>query len=192
MPRHIRQARTLRPVRLPRSLPTHFLRLAEAQLAEGCETCGLLLGHADPALSVTHLVLPPQSGTPFSCHAQGEEKVLEYQLQHGLITLGWIHTHPTQTCFLSSLDLHTQASYQALLPESIAVVCAPQHQPSVGVYRLTQPQGLQFVLQCKDQEPFHPHAWDGDESLYVDVSDIDAQVHWDSTAPLAIVDWRTI
>jgi hypothetical protein len=28
--------------------------------------------------------------------------------RHDLITLGWIHTHPSQKCFLSSIDLHTQ------------------------------------------------------------------------------------
>ena len=34
-----------------------------------------------------------------------------------LLTLGWIHTHPTQTCFLSSVDLHTHCGYQSLLDE---------------------------------------------------------------------------
>lgn len=179
-----RQTRgTLRPVRLPRSLPTIFLACAEAQLAADMETCGLLLGHADSVLCVTHLLIPPQNGTSVSCYAEGEEQVLAYQMEHDLITLGWIHTHPTQTCFLSSLDLHTQASYQALLPEAIAVVCAPLHEPSVGVYRLTQPSGLQYVLQCTDKEPFHPH--EKEASLYME-----PHVHWDRAASLTVVDQR--
>ena len=39
----------------------------------------------------------------------------------------WFQTHPTQTAFLSSVDLHTHCSYQLMLPEAIAIVCAPKH-----------------------------------------------------------------
>ncbi|WFD20766.1 ubiquitinyl hydrolase 1 [Malassezia caprae] len=173
----------LRPVHLPHSLPATFLECAEKQLAADTETCGLLLGHVGSVLCVTHLLLPPQNGTSVSCHAEGEEQVLAYQMEHDLVTLGWIHTHPTQTCFLSSLDLHTQASYQALLPEAVAVVCAPLHEPSVGVYRLTQPSGLQYVLQCTDKQPFHPH--EKEASLY-----LEPHVYWDRAAPLTVVDQR--
>ncbi len=35
------------------------------------------------------------------------------QDRRALYPLGWIHTHPTQTCFLSSVDVHTQCGYQA-------------------------------------------------------------------------------
>ena len=35
-----------------------------------------------------------------------------YQDRHSLLILGWIHTHPTQTVFMSSVDLHTHCSYQ--------------------------------------------------------------------------------
>lgn len=173
----------LRPVHVPHSLPATFLECAQAQLAADEETCGWLLGRADAALCVTHLVLPPQSGTPYSCQADGEAQVLAYQMEHNLLTLGWIHTHPSQTSFLSSLDLHTQASYQALLPEAIAVVCAPKHHPSLGVYRLTQPEGLHHVLHCTDEAPFHPHT----EAipLYTDT-----HVHWDRAAQITVVDLR--
>ena len=47
--------------------------------------------------------------------------------QANLITFGWIHTHPSQTAFLSSVDLHTQYSYQLMMPEAIAIVCSPSH-----------------------------------------------------------------
>ena len=123
--------------------------------------------------------------------AYGEEQLLAYQIQHDLLTIGWIHTHPTQTCFLSSLDLHTHSGYQALLPEAVAVVCAPREQPSVGVFRLTQPPGLQYILQCKDPEPFHAHA-DQDATstpLYTDATH--GHVVWKEQAPLTIEDWRS-
>ena len=35
-------------------------------------------------------------------------------------------THPTQTAFLSSVDLHTHCSYQLMMPEAIAIVCSPR------------------------------------------------------------------
>ena len=35
-----------------------------------------------------------------------------------MMTLGWIHTHPSQSCFLSSVDLHTHCGYQSILDEA--------------------------------------------------------------------------
>lgn len=50
----------------------------------------------------------------------------------GIITLGWVHTHPRQTCFLSSVDLHTHCGYQSMLEEAVAVVLAPTVRGSPG------------------------------------------------------------
>jgi hypothetical protein len=44
--------------------------------------------------------------------ALNEEDIFEAQDSRGLYPLGWIHTHPTQTCFLSSVDVHTHCGYQ--------------------------------------------------------------------------------
>lgn len=160
----------MRRLCVPRSVVPRFLALAEHQSARGRETCALLMGREHRGvLHVTDLVAPPQTGEPDSCLAEGEELLVGYQEEHGLLTLGWIHTHPSQSCFLSSLDLHTQAAYQALLPEAIAIVCALQHSPSVGIFRLTRPEGLRCVLQCRDPAPFHPHgSGDDDPAMYTD------------------------
>lgn len=40
----------------------------------------------------------------------------------------FLQTHPSQTAFLSSVDLHTHCSYQVMMPEAIAIVCAPKYQ----------------------------------------------------------------
>lgn len=48
------------------------------------------------------------------------------QDKRSLFPLGWVHTHPTQSCFLSSIDIHTQCGYQSMLDESIAIVMAPR------------------------------------------------------------------
>ena len=41
-----------------------------------------------------------------------EEEIFEVQDSRALYPLGWIHTHPTQTCFLSSVDVHTHCGFQ--------------------------------------------------------------------------------
>lgn len=73
--------------------------------------------------------------------------------------------HPRQSCFLSSLDLHTHFSYQVTLAEAVAIVCAPHKTPrcahfsqigsslpilahSIGVFRLTDPQGITLIGNC--------------------------------------------
>ena len=66
-------------------------------------------------------------------------------------------THPTQTAFLSSVDLHTHCSYQMMLPESIAIVCSPKFQET-GFFRLTD-HGLEEISSCR-QKGFHPHSKD--------------------------------
>ncbi|XP_061204169.1 STAM-binding protein isoform X2 [Neopsephotus bourkii] len=66
-------------------------------------------------------------------------------------------THPTQTAFLSSVDLHTHCSYQMMLPESIAIVCSPKYQET-GFFKLTE-HGLDEISSCR-QKGFHPHSKD--------------------------------
>ncbi|KAJ7450735.1 hypothetical protein B0H11DRAFT_2077011 [Mycena galericulata] len=65
-----------------------------------------------------------------------------------------IHTHPSQSCFTSSVDLHTHASFQRMLPESFAVVCAPESEPRFGIFRFTDPPELQAVLECPAKQAF--------------------------------------
>lgn len=184
----------LRMMRISRALVAQFLELARPESERGVEACALLLGREEAGeLVVTELLFPPQSGTDVSCTAAGEERVVEHQLAKSLVTLGWVHTHPTQSCFLSSLDLHTQAAYQALLPEAVAVVCALEHEPSLGVFRLTNPPGLQYVLQCKHRDLFHPHAQGESElPLYTDVATDAAfgHVRLDDGAPVEVCDLR--
>ena len=89
-----------------------------------------------------------------------------------LMILGWIHTHPSQTCFMSSRDLHTHAGYQMMLSESIAIVCAPSkgdvsHGGEWNIFRLTDPPGKMAILECHKPGVFHPHDV---EYLYTDAN----------------------
>lgn len=121
-------AGSLRPVIVPTNTMVKFLQLASRNTLNNVETCGILAGRlAKNQLLITHVVVPKQKGTSDSCTTMNEEDIFHYQDQHNLITLGWIHTHPSQTAFLSSVDLHTHCSYQIMLEEAIAIVCSPKY-----------------------------------------------------------------
>ena len=105
-------------------------------------------------IRVTHLLIPPQAGTFNTVEMLEDQIVANALLGKDLLVVGWIHTHPTQTAFLSSIDVHTQYSYQALLKEAVAVVCAPSY-GVVKWLRLTE-AGMRVVAGC-DMSGFHEH-----------------------------------
>ncbi|KRZ90378.1 DNA repair protein complementing XP-C cells -like protein, partial [Trichinella sp. T8] len=147
----------LQPVIIPKNLVFRFLDAAALNTAQEIETCGILSGKLiQSSFVVTHVIVPKQSGTSNSCVAHHEEEMFTIQDDLGLITLGWIHTHPTQSAFLSSVDLHTHCSYQLLFPEAVAIVCAPKYN-EIGVFMLTSPYGLKVIANCK-RTGFHPHS----------------------------------
>ncbi|KAJ1960634.1 hypothetical protein IWQ62_004153 [Dispira parvispora] len=148
----------LRRIHVPFDLLGKFLSKARKNTDRNLETCGVLCGYLrHDEFYLTTLLIPKQTATSDTCTTTNEEEIVEYQIEKDLITLGWIHTHPTQTCFMSSLDIHTHFSYQQMLPEAIAIVCAPQHSPSYGIFRLTDPPGMKVINMCRDKRPFHPH-----------------------------------
>jgi STAM-binding protein len=64
--------------------------------------------------------------------------------------------HAVQTCFLSSVDIHTQCGYQTMLEEAVAIVMAPtDSRKKCGIFRLTTPEGLGHVQRCS-YRGFHP------------------------------------
>ncbi|KAK5942772.1 hypothetical protein PMZ80_005338 [Knufia obscura] len=161
----------LRTLFLPSTLRTTFLRLAHKNTMKNLETCGFLAGTLRAnALFISALVIPKQTSTSDTCEMTDESELFDYVDQHDLMTLGWIHTHPTQTCFMSSRDLHTHSGYQMMLAESVAIVCAPSKGDTSyggdwGVYRLTDPPGKMAILQCEKPGIFHPHDVD---NVYTD------------------------
>lgn len=156
----------LRTVFLPPDLRHRFVRIAAANTARNLETCGILCGTLiSNALFISRLVIPEQISTSDTCETVNEGELFDYVDSEDLLMLGWIHTHPTQTCFMSSRDLHTHGGYQTMLPESIAIVCAPSKTPDWGVFRLTDPPGLKSVLTCKQTGLFHPHE---ERNMYTD------------------------
>ncbi|KAI1131473.1 hypothetical protein F5Y10DRAFT_233733 [Nemania abortiva] len=158
---YLENGEPIRPVFLPSQLRRRFLEIASENTRRGLEMCGILCGTAvNNALFVRCLLIPEQKCTSDTCETENEGSMLQYCVEEDLLMLGWIHTHPTQTCFMSSRDLHTQSGYQVMLPESIAIVCAPRFEPSYGIFRLTNPPGLTHVLECKQSSTFHAHSVD--------------------------------
>lgn len=121
----------LRTVFLPLTLRKKFLAHVQPNTTRNLETCGMLCGTLiSNALFISKVVIPEQKSTSDTCDTENESALFDYCAAEDLMVLGWIHTHPTQTCFMSSRDLHTHAGYQVMMPESIAIVCAPSRNPS--------------------------------------------------------------
>lgn len=121
----------IRSIFLPKKLRATFLDIASHNTRRGLEMCGILCGTpVNNALFVRCLIIPDQKCTSDTCETENESAIFDFCAGEDLMVLGWIHTHPTQTCFMSSRDLHTHAGYQVMMPESIAIVCAPKFTPS--------------------------------------------------------------
>jgi len=142
-------------VHLSPMLPMQFLQIALGNTRINKETCGILCGRLESGrYLVTCLLIPQQNGTSNSCETTDEGEILDFMIEKDLISLGWIHTHPSQSCFMSSVDLHTHLSYQLMLPEAVAIVISVKDNV-VGYFQLTA-NGLQIIKTCT-LRGFHPH-----------------------------------
>ncbi|KAK4350030.1 hypothetical protein RND71_029343 [Anisodus tanguticus] len=165
-----------------------FMKLAKSNTNKNLETCGVLAGSLkNRRFYVTALIIPKQESTSDSCQTTNEEEIFEVQDKQSLFPLGWIHTHPTQSCFMSSIDVHTQYSYQIMLPEAIAIVMAPRDSSRKhGIFRLTNPGGMTVIRQCP-RRGFHPHDPPPDGSpIYKQCTD----VYMDSNLKFDVIDLR--
>ncbi|XP_031398395.1 AMSH-like ubiquitin thioesterase 3 [Punica granatum] len=173
---------------VPVNMMEDFLRLARANTAKNLETCGVLAGSLkNRVFHITTLIIPKQESTSDSCQTLNEEEIFEIQDRLSLFPLGWIHTHPSQTCFMSSVDLHTHYSYQIMLPEAVAIVMAPTDTSSPhGIFHLSDPSGVNVIRNCQERG-FHPHEEASDGSpIYEHCS----HVYMNSKLKFEIVDLR--
>ncbi|XP_075735370.1 STAM-binding protein isoform X2 [Rhipicephalus microplus] len=86
-------AQGLRTVVLPGSLVSKFLHIARQNTEKNIETCAIMAGKlAKNQLSISHLLVPRQSGTADDCCTESEELVIGFQDELGLDTIGWIHS----------------------------------------------------------------------------------------------------
>lgn len=179
----------LRPLLIPASLVATFLELATPNTRRSIETCGVIAGRLSrDQFTLTHLIVPKQEGTADTCAMVAEEEILEVQDRLDLLTLGWIHTHPTQACFLSSVDLHTHFPYQLMMAEAVAIVVAPTQSPNFGVFRLTDPPGLGIIAECPARG-FHPHSNDQGD-IYRAISGPTSHAQFSPSLALQVIDLR--
>ena len=151
----------------------------------------MLVGEIVQGQLVTdRLLVPQQSGTSDTCATTNEDEVWEYCSSRSLCTFGWVHTHPSQTCFLSSVDLHTHCGYQSMLDEAVAIVLSPSHSPSQGTFRLSHPNppGLREVQRCRKQG-FHPDHQRNGQAPGNGVYEESTHVRW-TASPIQVIDLR--
>ncbi|KAL8142398.1 hypothetical protein V2J09_015430 [Rumex salicifolius] len=155
----------LNDLHIPAQLMENFRDLARENTDKDMETCGVLGAYLKGGvLYAVTLVIPKQESTSSSCQASSEEEIFTVLNERSLLPVGWIHTHPSQSCFMSSIDLHTQYSYQVMVPEAIAIVVAPTDKSrSDGIFRISDPSGMAILKDCQESG-FHPHEEPSDGS----------------------------
>ena len=93
----------------------------------------------------------PQSGTGVSVEAVDpvfQTKMMDMLKQTGRheTVVGWYHSHPGFGCWLSSVDINTQQSFEQLTPRAVAVVVDPiqsvKGKVVIDAFRLINPQTL--------------------------------------------------
>ncbi|KAI5813646.1 JAB1/Mov34/MPN/PAD-1 ubiquitin protease-domain-containing protein [Pyronema omphalodes] len=119
------------------------------------EVMGLMLGEFvdDYTVRVVDVFAMPQSGTGVSVEAVDsvfQQKMMEMLKQTGRpeTVVGWYHSHPGFGCWLSSVDINTQQSFEQLNSRAVAVVIDPiqsvKGKVVIDAFRLINPQS--YVL----------------------------------------------
>lgn len=176
----------MRSVIIPHQAIDAFMFAARGNTSRNVETCAILGGvQSGDSLVISTVIVPQQKGNSDYCEAAGEEHVLDTVLSKNLIVIGWIHTHPTQDAFLSSIDMHMHCSYQSSLPEAVAIVMAPSKAINMGIFRLTTPPGLDNIRNCR-LSGFHPHDADPRGALFSSC----AHARVDAVLSVELVDQR--
>jgi len=141
---------------IPDKLVSGFIDKAKKNTKNDIETCAVLCGkflNDKDTYVITHVIFPKQKGSSNTVQTIKEEELIDIQEKHSIVTLGWIHTHPSQTCFLSSVDMHCQLSYQIMMPNAIAIVHAPTDKTEIFTL---SPKGIEVLSNCNCQG-FHRH-----------------------------------
>lgn len=123
------------------------------------EVMGLMLGQFvdEYTINCVDVFAMPQSGTSVSVEAVDpvfQTKMLDMlqQTGRGEMVVGWYHSHPGFGCWLSSTDINTQSSFEALNPRAVALVVDPiqsvRGKVVIDCFRLINPQ-----LMMLGQEP---------------------------------------
>ncbi|SGY85685.1 BQ5605_C009g05769 [Microbotryum silenes-dioicae] len=122
------------------------------------EVMGLMLGDFvdEFTVRVIDVFAMPQSGTGVSVEAVDpvfQTKMLDMLKQTGRpeMVVGWYHSHPGFGCWLSSVDVNTQHSFEQLNPRAVAVVVDPiqsvKGKVVIDAFRSINPQSVMMGLE---------------------------------------------
>ncbi|BGP20456.1 hypothetical protein JCM10213_001535 [Rhodosporidiobolus nylandii] len=122
------------------------------------EVMGLMLGDFvdEYTVRVIDVFAMPQSGTGVSVEAVDpvfQTKMLDMLKQTGRpeMVVGWYHSHPGFGCWLSSVDVNTQQSFEQLNPRAVAVVIDPiqsvKGKVVIDAFRSINPQQVMMGLE---------------------------------------------
>ncbi|KDQ20688.1 hypothetical protein BOTBODRAFT_26705 [Botryobasidium botryosum FD-172 SS1] len=117
------------------------------------EVMGLMLGEFvdDYTVRVIDVFAMPQSGTTVTVESvdhvfQTKMKEMLKQTGRPEMVIGWYHSHPGFGCWLSSVDINTQQSFEQLNPRSVAVVIDPiqsvKGKVVIDAFRLINPHSV--------------------------------------------------
>lgn len=85
----------LRTVICPIDIVAEFLKLSYNNTSRKIETCAILAGtECGDLLVINTLIVPSQTGSTDQCAMIDELELFEAQMEHTVMTIGWIHTHP--------------------------------------------------------------------------------------------------
>lgn len=127
--------------------------LKHARAGVPMEVMGLMLGEFvdEYTIEVVDVFAMPQSGTGVSVEAVDpvfQTKMMDMLKQTGRSesVVGWYHSHPGFGCWLSSVDINTQQSFEQLNSRAVALVVDPiQSVPGkvvIDCFRLISPQTM--------------------------------------------------
>lgn len=114
---------------------------------------GLMLGEFvdDFTIHVIDVFAMPQSGTGVSVEAVDDvfqTRMMDMLRQTGRdqMVVGWYHSHPGFGCWLSSVDINTQQSFEQLNSRAVAVVIDPiqsvKGKVVIDAFRLINPTSI--------------------------------------------------
>lgn len=124
------------------------------------EVMGLMLGQFvdDYTINCVDVFAMPQSGTSVSVESVDpvfQTAMLDMLKQTGRpeMVVGWYHSHPGFGCWLSSTDINTQSSFEALNSRAVALVVDPiqsvKGKVVIDCFRLINPQLMMLGQEAR-------------------------------------------
>ena len=145
-------------IHLPQELFNTFYDLSKEATAKEMETVTYLFGHTKQLngttnVYITHLFVPDQSATANSSTVTNMNCLNEFSQQYNVKEFGWMHSHPLETCCLSSIDIHTQYTKQQCDQNYISIVFSAIDN-AFGIFAITN-NGFNIIKQCKLNPSVH-------------------------------------